>query len=173
MPSLATQQLVRKYATNYGAEILIETGTFRGDMVAAQKNVFRKIYSVEIDRALAEKAQRRFANQEHITIYHGNSAEVLPDILKQVDGVSLFWLDAHYSGGITGKTYTNTPIMHELEIIFEQCSYDKIFLIDDARHFVGKNGYPTIEELKDYILSRLPDYIFEVKDDIIKAHMSG
>lgn len=40
---------------------------------------------------------------------------------------------------------------------------EHIVLIDDARCFLGQDGYPTIEKLKDYVLSRQPDWTFEKK----------
>lgn len=49
---------------------------------------------------------------------------------------------------------------------------EHIILIDDARCFVGKNGYPTIEQVKEYIIERRADWIFDVKDDIIRTHQN-
>ena len=39
---------------------LIETGTYYGEMVAALKNDFARIYSVECDHELAQSAARKF-----------------------------------------------------------------------------------------------------------------
>lgn len=63
-PSLETQRVVREYAKKFSVKTLIETGTFRGDMVNAQKNIFDNIFSIELDENLAKKAQKRFAGLE-------------------------------------------------------------------------------------------------------------
>ena len=40
------QMTVLYYAVTHHLEVLIETGTFRGDMVWAQKDYFKRIYSI-------------------------------------------------------------------------------------------------------------------------------
>jgi len=169
-PSLETQRVVRKYARRFSIDTLVETGTFRGDMVNAQRNVFSRIFSVELDEKLAGKAQKRFAEYEHISILQGNSINVLPEIMKEVKGPCLFWLDAHFSGGITARAGADTPIMQELRYIIENSTGEHVILIDDARCFVGRNDYPTEEELREFILKNRPNWVFEIKDDIIRTH---
>ena len=43
-------------------------------------------------------------------------------------------------------------------------------LIDDARLFLGKSDYPKIEEVEAMVRRKYPHWVFEVKDDIIRAH---
>jgi hypothetical protein len=80
----------------------------------------------------------------------------------------LFWLDAHYSAGITAKGEGNTPIEEELKHIFgHECAENNVILIDDARVFNGSNDYPLIEAVKTRV--RLAGYgSFHVEDDIIR-----
>jgi hypothetical protein len=170
-PSLETQKVVKEYGQKFHVNCLIETGTFRGDMVNAQKNNFAKIYSIELNQSLAEKASERFKKYSHIEIYQGNSTDVLPKILEKVKNSNcLFWLDAHYSAGITSRSEKDSPIMDELEIIFATLKQNVVLLIDDARNFVGENGYPTMEELKNYIEAKKLNYVFECKEDIVRVH---
>ena len=170
-PSLETQRVVKEYGQKFGADYLIETGTFRGEMVRAQLNNFTKIYSIELNEALAKKASKRLSRYGHVRIYQGDSSEILPEILDKVgDGKALFWLDAHYSGGITSKGKEESPIVHELEIIFEKTEQNIVLLIDDARNFTGNGGYPTIDELKVFVQSKRQNWVFDLKDDIIRIH---
>ena len=169
-PSLEAQRVIREYAKEFSTKTLIETGTFRGDMVNAQKETFSKIFSVELDKKLAEKAKRKFAEYNHISIFQGDSVELLPEIMGQITGPCLFWLDAHYSGGITARGDEDTPIIQELNYIFDNSNKDHVILIDDARHFIGQSDYPTIEQLKEQVLEKHPDWVFEVKHDIIRIH---
>ena len=45
-----------------------------------------------------------------------------------------------------------------------------VILIDDVKDFTGDNGYPTIEELRSFVLQYRPGWIFEVKNGIIRIH---
>jgi hypothetical protein len=77
-------------------------------------------------------------------------------------------LDGHYSGFETAKGDLETPIKLELEIILNS-EYEHVILIDDARLFIGENDYPTIEELKKYILSKNNSLTVNIIDDIIRV----
>ena len=94
----------------------------------------------------------------------------MPEILSQIEEPCLFWLDGHYSEGITAKGEKETPILEELKHIFNHPIEDNIILIDDARCFTGYGDYPNIEGLKAVLLSRYPDNAFSIEDDIIRTH---
>lgn len=168
-PSENTKQnIVRTYQAIYGYNTLIETGTYLGEMVNAQKNYFNKIISIELSLPLFEKAQQRFEGIDHIQILQGDSSLVLPLILKDTNEPVIFWLDGHYSGGITAKGKKECPIYEEIDAIFASSSLNHILLIDDARLFIGKRDYPTIDELYNYVQSKNRGYKIEVLDDIIR-----
>jgi len=169
-PPLIKQRVVKKYAKCFEKDVLIETGTCEGNMVYAMKNNFKKIFSVEIDNNLFKQAKQRFTNYPHIHIVHGDSGKVLPQILNSLSESCLFWLDAHYSGGTTGRGEKETPIMKELQYILNHSIDNHVILIDDARCFTGQNDYPTIKELRDYLLRKSPSLIFEIKNDIIRIY---
>jgi uncharacterized protein with ACT and thioredoxin-like domain len=46
------QRYVREYGSRFGIEVLVETGTFMGDMINAVKKDFKSIYSIELSRDL-------------------------------------------------------------------------------------------------------------------------
>lgn len=116
-PHLAKEHAVLQYASRYGCSILVETGTYLGDMVAAAKRHFTRIYSIELDPELYNQAVRRFARWPHILILPGDSAQVLSDLVNRLTGPTLFWLDGHFSQGITARGPIDTPIVQELEAI--------------------------------------------------------
>lgn len=45
-----------------------------------------------------------------------------------------------------------------------------VLLIDDARCFGGGNDYPDAKTLERFILDMRPNWVFQIKDDIIRAH---
>ena len=169
-PPVIKQRVVGQYAQQFNVDTLVETGTYMGEMIRATKDIFREIFSIELGDELYKEAKKKFAKYPYISIIHGDSAKVLPKILKSLKRPCLFWLDAHYSGGITVKGNIETPIAEELRAILSHPVRNHIILIDDARCFNGKNDYPTVEWLKDYILKCRPNWNFEIKNDIIRIH---
>jgi len=170
-PHIIKRNTIIEYQQKSGFSVLIETGTFLGDMVEAQKTRFEKIISIELDIALFNNATERFKNDKNITIMQGDSGKVLPEILKDIKKPAIFWLDGHYSSGITAKGEKECPIMEELDSILDNKMYNHILLIDDARCFVGEGDYPTVEDLTRFIKSKNEAYQVEIKHDIIKCYV--
>jgi hypothetical protein len=139
-----------------------------GDMVEAQKKRFKKIFSIELGVELFNKAVLRFKNDKNVVILQGDSGKVLPEVLSNIEEPAIFWLDGHYSAGITAKGDKECPIFEELDAIFGSNKLNHILLIDDARCFNGEGDYPTVEELTEYIKSKNEEYQVEVKHDIIR-----
>lgn len=167
-PHFVKQMTIREYQDKYQYTVLVETGTYMGDMVEAQKKRFRKIFSFELGIDLFNKATKRFKNNKNVTIVHGDSGKVLKKILLEINEPAIFWLDGHYSAGITAKGDKDCPIFEELVAIFDSKKFNHILLIDDARHFIDKGDYPSINQLTEYIKSKNEKYQVEVKHDIIR-----
>lgn len=173
-PDLFKQSVVKEYARRFPVGTFVETGTYLGFMVGAVKDTFRRIYSIELDEALHRRASRKFARHGHISILQGDSGEVLARLLPALREPCLFWLDAHYSSGAAFKTArgkVETPIASELKHILSHAeARNHVILIDDAREFTGSNDYPTIPELRELAGKMQPDFILELRDDIIRIH---
>ncbi len=169
-PEYVKRVTLADYGKAFGLETLVETGTFLGDAVYHLKNRFKAIYSIELSHDLAGKAQARFQRSPHIHILEGDSGEVLPRIMSGISSPCLFWLDGHYSGGITAKAAIETPILKELGIIFNHPSKDHVILIDDARLFDGTHDYPTVQELRELCARERPEWNFDVVNDMIRIH---
>jgi hypothetical protein len=169
-PHIVKEEVIRDYAKTFNTHILIETGTYLGDMVHAMKKSFSRIISFELDEKLAAQAQQRFAKDNHIEIVQGDSGKLLAGYLATIDVRCLFWLDGHYSGGITAKGSLETPIKNELTAILSHAVDGHVILIDDARCFTGENDYPTLDELKNFVAEHKPNWRFTVETDVIRVH---
>jgi hypothetical protein len=169
-PHIVKEELIKDYAKTFNTQILIETGTYLGDMVHAMKKSFSRIISFELDHNLATQAQQRFANDPHVEIVEGDSGKLLDEHLATINAPCLFWLDGHYSGGITAKGALETPIKNELTAILSHPVNGHVILIDDARCFTGENDYPTLDELKNFVAERKPNHKFSVEHDAIRIH---
>ena len=166
-PHLLKQRTVREYGKKFSLRILIETGTYYGEMISAMKNYFDRIYSVEFDPALAHRAARIFARDLKIQILEGDSQQVLPALLKSLAQPALFWLDAGYYGW-AGLESDKRRLSVELESILRHPAKGHVILMDDAHGLDGKNGALTVPELKSRIESEFPGHKVEVDCDILR-----
>jgi hypothetical protein len=171
VPHLYKQRVIQDYCNRFNYPILVETGTYLGEMVEAQKKYFERIISIELSQSLFLKAQRRFRDDKHIEIYHGDSGKVLPSLMDDIDKPAIFWLDGHYSKGITARGAKDCPIFDELAAIFSHPKFEHVFLIDDARCFTGDGEYPTVSELSDFVLKQNSNYQISVVHDIIRVEI--
>jgi hypothetical protein len=165
-PHLAKQVTVKRYQKEYGLHAFVETGTYLGEMIEAQRNRFEKLISVEVSAELHARAVEIFKSRSHVTLLLGDSGELMPGILERLEGrPALFWLDGHYSGGNTGKGQLETPIAKELNAILASPAHH-VVLVDDARLFNGTDDYPTLETVAE--TAARAGYAMAVADDIIR-----
>ena len=170
-PHLLKQKVVREYAEKFGLKTLVETGTYYGEMVAAMRRRFEQIYSIEFVPALAERAQRKFAGDRHVRILCGDSRAVMPEVLALLNGTALFWLDAGYYGWI-GKQGDQQRLSAELEMILSH-PFPHIILLDDARGLTGRDGVPSVSDVKGYVEAKFPGRCVEVQYDIMRVTLRG
>ncbi len=161
-------EIIKKYALWYHIDVFLETGTYAGDTVNAAKGLFEEIYSIELDSKLYLRAKRRFKKYKKIKIIQGDSAKVLPQLLKEISRPTLFWLDAHCSGGLTTQGNLETPVKYELISILKHSIKKHVILLDDANLFVGTHDYPTISWIRKAAQKVSPGYKVRVKNGIIQ-----
>lgn len=173
LPESSKRGVVRDYGAQWGLKVLVETGTFEGEMVKANHLNFAEIYTIELAFDYFDKARAWFAGVDHIHSIYGDSARVLPKILRALDAKNvpaLFWLDAHYSGEDTAKAEKQTPIVEELEAVFEYADQGHVVLVDDARLFADQISpwpdYPSVEWVQTLAATR--GYDIDLRDDIIR-----
>lgn len=167
-PHVVKQRVLRQYARDHGLRVLVETGTYLGDMVHAMKPHFDRVYSIELSDELHEQARRRFAGDDHVTLLRGDSGVVIRQIVAQLRQPALFWLDGHYSGGNTASGARGTPVLEELGHILDAPDLGHVVVIDDARLFGTDPAYPTILALEAFVLARRR-CIVTVADDSIRV----
>lgn len=167
-PHVIKQRAIRAHAKRFGLKCLVETGTYCGDMVEAMKKDFDRIYSIELSDELYEGVKKRFKGEETIELIHGDSGVELQKVINRIDQPALFWLDGHYSAGVTARGDKDTPVYKELEHIFNDKNREHVIIIDDARCFGTDPAYPSLEELGDFVSSKRSDVSITVQDDSIR-----
>lgn len=166
------REILKKFQRSFNLKVFIETGTYLGNTVDAMLPCVDQIVSIELDSSLATRAVVRFDGIEQVKILQGDSGRILPTVLNSIFEPALFWLDGHYSGGNTGGDPKQTPILQEIDAILRHAIKGHVILIDDARLFVGKDGYPTLHQLVAFVAREAPSCRVNVYADIIRIYPS-
>lgn len=175
-------EFLKQLKSFFDIDVFIETGTYLGDTCKVASTIFNQVHSIELDNQLYLNALNLFKHNNNVHIHHGNSKDVLSNVLKNINNKILFFLDAHWSEGITAKGPEITPILPELKIIKESGIHNAVILVDDIRFFQENEiiqkeynktesifGYPTLDSLKQHILDINRDYEIVIFGDILLA----
>ena len=165
--NFSKQDALRTFQQQYAIDTLVETGTYLGDTLYAMAHDFVNLYSIELSEHYYKLAQKRFRKYSNVHLLQGDSGKILKILVPKLKTPALFWLDGHYSGGLTAKGDLECPVYEELKAIFLS-RYNHIVFIDDARLFVGVNDYPTLENLQSFVKNNKPGYQFLVENDCIR-----
>ena len=149
--------------------VFVETGTFFGDMLAAVRDDFERLYSIELSTRLAAHARRRFARDPRISLLQGDSGTLLGPTVRSVAAPAVLWLDGHYSGWLTARGDTDTPLGLEVAAALEAGTPDDLMLVDDARLLDSDAAYPKRAELEEMIRRRRPDWSVTLENDVLRA----
>ncbi len=151
----------------------IETGTFLGETTEFLAKRAQHVYSIEPEPGLFKRAHRHFGNRRNVEIMNGTSEEIFPILLPKINGDVNFWLDGHYSAGITFQGPQDTPIIDELKCIAANLGhFGKVcVLVDDIRCFNPRveaySSYPSLNALVDWANANGLDW--HIEHDIFVA----
>lgn len=150
----------------------VETGTYRGTTTRELAKHATRVISIEPDPVLCAKARLKLQQLNNVTVVHGLSEEILPEILSTIEGNVCFWLDGHFSGGVTFKGPQDTPVREELSVIASFISrFDNVVvLVDDIRMFEQGGPtltYPSVESLVEW--ANLNHLKWKIEHDIFVA----
>lgn len=159
---MLTKEMIEQHKKD--CSIFIETGTFFGDAVNLAKTFnFDEIHTVELSRELYERNVANFTNDKNVFCHRGDSIQVLPQILQNINKKCLFWLDGHYSGGVTAKGEKSCPLEEELMAIAQHHIKDHTILIDDINQ-CGTEWLIDYDIIVKRVLEINPNYTIKVVD---------
>jgi hypothetical protein len=167
-------QAVRGLSSLNNATVFVETGTFRGDTTRWASAHFKTVHTIERSEPLYRRFGEPLSNLGNIMPHFGDSRTILPRILEDIgDSRAMYWLDGHWSGGVTAGETDECPLAGELACLRER-SQD-IILIDDSRLFLAAPPpphnpahWPTIAEIVQLLDAPDKRYV-QVIDDVIFA----
>ena len=161
-------ELVHEFRLKFQPKILVETGTYLGEMVYDQMMNFEQVHSIELSEYYYRIAKKRFKNYQNVFLYFGDSSELLEKVISKITSPALFWLDGHYSEGKTAKGNRTTPLWTEIKVILSN-PIKHIILIDDARLILDKSNldYPDVEYIEEIISNSDHKMNLEIRSDIV------
>lgn len=169
-PEWEKHDYIRRWAKVTGYRTFIETGTYFGNTTAAVADVFDRCITIEYDETLYQHALAKFGGRSNVTVYHGDSGVLMGEIVPTLTEPAIFWLDAHYCGGMSARSPKNPPVWQELDAVLAHPIKDHIIMIDDSRWFTGTGNYPGIRKLDAHVKRSDGGYQVTISHDIIHIY---
>ena len=159
----------------YDIKNFVETGTGKAEVVQSvvEADDTLNVHTIEVIPEIYDKNKINFSYLKDVNWHLGTSFDILPEILPDLKGTTLFWMDAHFPGADFGlSSYGDEkdddkrlPLKKELEtIVANRDVTNDVFVIDDLRIYedgpfgdgnwedrekYGGDGIEFIEELFD------------------------
>ncbi len=149
-PEVLKRRTILEFAGAKEIKVFIETGTNCGAMLVDMVPHFRELRSIEMSRPLYAVAHERFKNEKKVKLFMGDSGEILGQVIRDIEEPCIFWIDAHWCGQWTAKGELETPVIKEINHIFNHPLKEKhVILIDDAGDFErGRQDYPAVNKIE-------------------------
>lgn len=165
--------LVTRLKEALGLTFAVETGTYFGESAIALADQFEHVWTIELSESLWKRALENHADVSNVTFMNGSSDKVIGDV--EVSGPTLYWLDGHWSAGVTAGELNQCPVLEEIRAIDRMpAGGQSALLIDDARHFLAPPGppmareqWPSIAQVFDELRARHDRYVTIVEDVVV------
>ena len=139
----------------------VETGTAYGQSIDSIYQYFEKIFTVEISEKLYEWLTPQIGHWTNVQRVLGDSLIEIPKYLNSLtkEDHVFFWLDAHWSQGLSSKNHLDVPLLEECSIIDTEYQANlglviiddvRLFETDDAEDWSGISKKNIIETFKNF-----------------------
>jgi hypothetical protein len=168
-------KLVLLLNKEFNIRYFIETGTYLGETAFWASQHFEHVITIEKSSYYWGLAQKKYSNIKNVQFLLGDSREVLQEFLPRLASPTVYWLDAHWSGGETYGQFDECALLDELEII-NKTPAENFILIDDARLFLSPpnrpysaNQWPDLSTIIQIINPNFNKRYVVVIEDVIVA----
>lgn len=148
-PEMYKRKFIKKILARYKFDNAIETGAYLGQTTKViSKSV--AVTTIEIDPNLNVYLKSKF-RKSPVSVLHGDSAKLFQSLIKEKDYSTFFYLDSHFSGGITSQGQSVTTLKDEILGLRDFKGLNKsLILIDDVISLNGINDYPEREFIVNF-----------------------
>lgn len=154
--------VLASYFSSYQPGVVIETGSWMGSSSCAQFADRARVILIDAQESNIELLGKR---EPPLELWMGDSAILLPRVLRFVREPALFWLDAHWMG-FEDEPASGAPLIAELEAIAAwEHGPQSVVLIDDVRMLGSGPGWPSLEEIASVVPKT---WETAVTDDILR-----
>ena len=136
--------------------------------------IFPQVITIELSDELYRGASAELAALPNIRLFHGDSRELLRDVLTPA-APTFYWLDGHWSGGSTAGEQAECPLLAELDAISGGHPNDAI-VVDDARFITASpppphnaDAWPTLLDVIDALRTPTSQRHITLLDDLVIA----
>lgn len=168
-------EIISELRDAYSIKKFIETGTHYGSTACWASRIFEHVITIEYSDGIYKQVTENYGHINNIDFMCGDTRKRLQDIVPKLDGPSLFWLDAHWSGGETYGENDQCPIIEEIRII-NGSEKDHFIFIDDARLFMSPpqpphliDQWPDITTIINALNSSKSERYIVIIEDVIIA----
>jgi hypothetical protein len=174
MPTLLKEDLknildlFKKNKSDY--PYFVETGTYMGETILRFIDDFEKSYTIELSENFFNQFNEKDYNRDKLKSILGDSSKKLKEVIDEIYGNTIFFLDGHFSQCGTAKGEKDVPLFEELKIINNFFKYECLIIIDDLRLFGTNTGEDWTSVSKENLLKILENRIdsyFELNDRFI------
>ena len=110
--------------------------------------VFSKVFTIELDEALYEKAKAYLSSRDNIVCVLGDATKEIMPILKREDcRDAVIFLDGHFSSGVTAHGDVPEPACELLESLATHKDKIRGIVVDDFRLFGVEANWPKKSDL--------------------------
>lgn len=164
--------LARRLRDSLELQAAVETGTYLGDSAVSLAQHFDRVWTIEVAEHLWSAAKESHA-RPNVTFVHGASQDELSGI--DPGGPALYWLDGHWSAGVTGGQDCECPVLQEVrELDKMPNAAASAVLIDDARLFLAPPGpphdrsqWPSLIDVIDVLREQHDRYVTIIEDVVV------
>lgn len=124
----------------YMSDVFVETGTYDGRGVKfAMGCGFKRVITVELDPVRAATSRKELAGISGVEFHEGDSSDILPKILAELDEKATIFLDAHPITGADVCKFGRKkwPLTEELKMIAAHSKRRDHHILVDDRHDFG------------------------------------
>jgi FkbM family methyltransferase len=125
----------------FKVKVFVETGTHQAETAVWASANFERVFTVEAQEPLHQKAVETFGSRKNIRFLKGDSRMHIKSLTSSLTEPAIFWLDAHWCGENTFGKSDECPVVGELELL-NASKVPHIVLIDDARLFLAPPPAP-------------------------------